>query len=77
MSPHGLIVIYFFFNPVRFTGEAAAAFENFGYEPIMPFSIDPVIFYNQGIVVLIISLFLGLYPMLFIKNLSIIKALRE
>jgi ABC-type lipoprotein release transport system permease subunit len=71
------IVIYYFFNPIVFSGDAAAAFENFGYEAILPFSMDPVIFYNQGIVVLIISLLLGIYPMLFIKNLKIIKALKE
>lgn len=71
------IVIYFFYNPIQFTGDYAAAFENFGYEAIMPFSKDPVVFYNQGVVVLIISLFLGIYPMLYIKNLQIIKALKE
>ncbi len=71
------IVLYFFFNPIRFTGEAAAAFENFGYEPIMPFSLDPVIFYGQGIVVLIIALALGIYPMMEIRQLKIAKALKE
>lgn len=71
------LLVYFFHNPIRFSGDYAAAFENFGYEPILPFSLDPVVFYNQGIVVLIISLFLGIYPMLYIKNLKIIKALRE
>ncbi len=71
------IILYFYFNPIRFSGEAAAAFENFGYEPIMPFSMDPVVFYNQGIVVLIISLFLGIYPMIAIKQLNITKALKE
>lgn len=71
------IVLYYYFNPIRFSGEAAAAFESFGYEPIMPFSMDPVIFYHQGIVILIISLFLGIYPMIAIYQLRIIKALKE
>ena len=71
------IVVYFYFNPIRFSGEFAEAFESFGYEAIMPFSMDPVVFYNQGIVVLFIALFLGLYPLIYIKNLKIIKALRE
>lgn len=71
------IVIYFYFNPITFTGEFAAAYESFGYEAIMPFSIDPAIFYDQGIVVFFIAIFLGLYPLVYIKNLKIIKALKE
>ena len=71
------LVTYFFYNPIYFSGEYAAAFESFGYEAILPFSMDPVIFYNQAIVVLLISLFLGFYPMMYIKRLKIIKALKE
>lgn len=71
------LTIYFFFNPIQFSGEAAKAYESFGYEAVIPFSLDPVIFYSQGIVIFIISLFLGIYPMLAIKHLKIIKALKE
>lgn len=71
------LVIYFYFNPIYFTGDYAKAFESFGYEAILPFSMDPVIFYNQAIVVLLISLLLGFYPMMYIKRLKIIKALKE
>ncbi len=71
------LIIYFYFNPIYFTGDYAVAFESFGYEAILPFSMDPVIFYNQAIVVLLISLLLGFYPMMYIKRLKIIKALKE
>ena len=71
------LTLYFFNNPIEFTGDAAKAYESFGYEAIIPFSLDPVIFYSQGIVILIISLFLGIYPMLAIQKLKIIKALKE
>lgn len=71
------LILHFYYNPIVFTGELAAAYESFGYEAIMPFSLAPKVFYDQAIVVLIISLFLGLYPMLYIKHLKIIKALRE
>ncbi|MCP4457844.1 MAG: ABC transporter permease [Cytophagales bacterium] len=71
------LTFYFFNNPIEFTGDAAKAYENFGYEAIIPFSLDPVIFYSQGVVILIISLFLGIYPMLAIQHLKIIKALKE
>ncbi len=71
------LLTYFYNNPIVMTGESAEAFEKFGYEAIIPFSMDPSVFINQGISILIIALFLGLYPMFFIKNLKIIKALRE
>lgn len=71
------LVTYFYFNPIYFTGDYAKAFESFGYEAILPFSMDPVIFYNQAIVVLVISLLLGIYPMMYIQRLKIIKALKE
>jgi len=71
------LTFYFFKNPIEFTGDAAKAYENFGYEAIIAFSLDPVIFYSQGIVILVISLLLGIYPMLAIQHLKIIKALKE
>ncbi len=71
------IVVYFWANPILLTGETAAAMEKFGYEPIMPFALDPQVFYDQGISILLIALFLGVYPMLAIQQLKIIKALKE
>lgn len=71
------IIFYLYLNPIVITGDAAAAFENFGYEPIIPFSMEGTIFYNQGIVIFIISLFLGLYPMWFIRQLKTVKALKS
>ncbi|MEM8893202.1 MAG: FtsX-like permease family protein [Bacteroidota bacterium] len=71
------IVLYFWANPILLTGETAAAMEKFGYEPIMPFALDPKVFYDQGISILLIALFLGIYPMLAIKQLKIIKALKQ
>ncbi len=70
-------LLYFSFNPIEITGDSAKAFEDFGYEAIVPFSMEPEVFYHQGIVVLIIALFLGIYPLLIIKNLKITKAIKE
>ncbi len=71
------VVVYFWANPILLTGETAAAMEKFGYEAIMPFALDPKVFYDQGLSILLIALFLGIYPMLAIKQLKIIKALKE
>mgnify|MGYP006266987037 CR=1 FL=1 len=70
-------LIYLFFNPIQMTGESAAAFESFGYEAIIPFSLDAVIFYDQAVVILIIALVLGLYPLNYIRHLKVINALKE
>ena len=71
------IILYFWSNPILLSGDAALAMEKFGYEPIIPFALNLKIFYNQGISVFIIALFLTIYPMLAIKQLKIIKALNE
>ncbi|MFY0686837.1 MAG: ABC transporter permease [Cyclobacteriaceae bacterium] len=71
------LIIYMFNNPIRVTGEMAAAYEKFGMEPILPFSMDPTVFYSQGFVIFIITLLLSIYPMLAIGQLKIIKALKE
>ncbi len=71
------LLFFLYLNPIRITGDAAQAFEQFGYEAIIPFSLDPSIFYHQGIAILIIVLFLSSYPMIFISNLKVIKALKE
>lgn len=71
------VVGYFWANPILLTGETAATLEKFGYEAIVPFSLDPRVFYDQGLSILLIALFLGIYPMLAIHQLKIIKALKE
>ena len=71
------IILYFWSNPILLSGDAALAMEKFGYEPIIPFALNLKIFYNQGISVFVIALFLTIYPMLAIKQLKIIKALNE
>ncbi|MDN5200016.1 FtsX-like permease family protein [Fulvivirgaceae bacterium BMA10] len=71
------IIIWFHYNPILMTGDYAKAFENFGIEPIVPFSMDPSLFLNQGIVVLIMSLILGIYPVYYIQRFIVTKALRK
>ncbi|MGK7397897.1 MAG: ABC transporter permease [Candidatus Cyclobacteriaceae bacterium M3_2C_046] len=71
------ILLYFFNNPVQMGGEYAELYEQFGMEPILPFSLDPVIFLRQAIVVLIMSLLIGIYPMVKIYKLDPARAIRN
>ena len=57
------IILYFWSNPILLSGDAALAMEKFGYEPIIPFALNLKIFYNQGISIFVIALFLTFYPM--------------
>jgi len=45
------VILYFYKNPIPVTGSLRETYENFGFEPIYYFSIDPWIFYSQTIVV--------------------------
>lgn len=71
------IVYYLFNNPIPITGAASKAFDSLGIEPIFNFGMDPVIFYSQAIVVMLIALITVLYPVLFIHNLEPVKAMRS
>jgi putative ABC transport system permease protein len=71
------IILYFHFNPIRMTGDVAEVTRQYGFEAIMPFSLDPSLFLNQALVVLIIALLAALYPLLKITRMDPIRALRE
>ncbi len=70
-------VLYFYKYPVEVGGKLKEAYENFGFEPIFYFSIEPKIFYSQTVVVLCIALVLSLYPVFKLMHLDPIKAMRN
>jgi putative ABC transport system permease protein len=71
------IVLYLKSYPIRFSGQMARAYEQFGFEPIFPASFNPSIFVAQGIIVLIIALIIGAYPLWHIKRLNPVTAMRK
>jgi putative ABC transport system permease protein len=71
------ILLYFYYNPIEMGGEYAKIYEQFGLEPILPFSLDPEIFIRQAMVVLIISLLIGIYPLVKIGQLNTAVAIRN
>jgi len=56
------ILLYLFFNPIKMTGPWADYMIEYGFEPILPFSLAPGVFINQTISVLIIALMAAIYP---------------
>ncbi len=77
----GLIIswffcLYFFYNPIPLTGEMAEVTELYGMEPYMFMSMKSSLFYNQMIVVFIISTLIALFPIYNVSKLKITNAMR-
>jgi ABC-type lipoprotein release transport system permease subunit len=71
------LVWYLKVNPIRFTGEMAEAYEKFGVEAIMPALMSPSIFISQVLIVLLIVTVLTIYPVIKIKRLKPVEAMRH
>jgi putative ABC transport system permease protein len=71
------LVLYLKERPIRFGGETARAYEQFGFEPLFPTLFDPNIFINQSLIVLAMALFIGLYPLWHVKGLNPVKAMKK
>ena len=70
------LVYYFYINPIRLGGKMAEAYEKFGVEPLLPAAIDPALFITQAIVIFGMITILSLYPMLKIRSLKPVRAMR-
>lgn len=70
------LVYYFYLNPIPLTGKAADAMLGYGFEPVMKFSIQAVVFYKQAITIAILTLLISIYPIVNIYKLKVINALR-
>lgn len=71
------IILYFYYHPIRFTGEVAEVWEQFNVEPVMPFTLGPGFFFNQSLVVIIMTLLAFLFPLIFIIRFNVIKGMRK
>jgi putative ABC transport system permease protein len=71
------IVYYLYVYPIRFKGEFAEVYSQFGFEPIFPSSTDAENFVVQGIIVLSLSLLLSLYPVIKIARLRPVAAMKK
>lgn len=67
-------VYYLNLNPIPIKGDMAGMMETYNMEPVLPFSMDPEIFIDQGLTVLIISFIVVLYPVFNIIRLKPVHA---
>lgn len=71
------VVTWFHYNPLVFTGEMAAAYEQYGVEPIIPTVIELKIFLKQALVIFLMALAMAIYPYFKIRYLSPIQSMRH
>lgn len=71
------LAAYYHANPIELSGDMDAMMEDYGMEPLMPFSLDPSIWFSHGTVVLVISLIVSLYAIVSIFRLNPVKAMRR
>jgi len=71
------LLFYFHAHPIHFSGQAAQAMLQYGFEPIMAFRVSPDLFFHQALVVLVISLLSTIYPIWSVGRFKIVNALRS
>ncbi len=71
------ILYFFYIYPIQIQGESAEMMLKMGYEPILPFALKFDIFWKQGVAVFLMTLLCWLYPLMTIKSLTVIKALKR
>jgi len=72
-----LFCTYFYFNPLPMSGKMGEAYEAYGMEPFLFFSLKASLFYSQMILVFFLSVFISIFPMWNIHRLKITKAMRS
>lgn len=70
------LMYHFYLNPIPLTGDMAKAYADFGIEAKLCVSVDWDIFYSQGIIVMLITTLLTLYPCIQILKMKPIEAMR-
>lgn len=71
------LVYYLQRHPIRMGGEMARSYERFGFEAVFPTATDASIFWTQGLIVLVLGLVLSLYPILNVRRLNVVSAMRK
>ncbi len=70
------VVIYGNINPLRFTGEMARMYEDYGMEPVMPTMMPDAYYLWQTVVVMIILLIAIVFSFRKIMKINVINSLR-
>lgn len=64
-------------NPVKLPDDLAEAYIQYGFEPFLYFSADPMVFLNQMMVIFAITVIISIYPLMKVKNMVVPKTLKS
>jgi ABC-type lipoprotein release transport system permease subunit len=67
---------YLIHNPIVISGDMAEMYEQFGFIPEMTSSVEPAIFFNTSITIMIIAFIVFIYPIVKVSKLEAIKGIR-
>lgn len=70
------VVYYGHYNPIRFSGEMAKMYEDYGMEPVMPMLLPDWYFFWQAVVVTIIVIIALVYPLRKIMKMEVVNSLK-
>lgn len=70
-------IYYFHVHPIRLTGNWADSIIQMGFEPLMPTAWEPSYFIAQSLVVMGIIVFILFLPVLRIRRLNVVNAIRH
>lgn len=70
------IILYLYANPIPLTGNAAKTMIEMGIEPNMYFSMSPMVFWGQALVVFLLTMVIAVYPVYKVYQLKVNQALR-
>ncbi|MFP4526174.1 MAG: ABC transporter permease [Bacteroidales bacterium] len=71
------IILYFYHNPIRLSGELAETIEVYGIEAILPLAWQADYFVNQFLIVALIVVVAVIYPVYSITKLKPVEAMRD
>lgn len=71
------VIIYFHRNPISLGEEFGNLMAEYGLEAVLPFSLDPQLFVQQGIIIFCISMLVVVYPIVRVLKLNVLDAARK
>jgi ABC-type lipoprotein release transport system permease subunit len=71
------LLAYYQAHPYQLSGDMAKTMTDFGADPILPMDLSVNLFATQFSIVLVMILFVCLYPMITISRMKVINALRD
>lgn len=70
------VLLHLYFHPIPLKGQLREMMISYGWDPVLPFSLDPMIFVWQALTVLVIALIASSYPVWRISRVDPVQALR-